>query len=918
MATEELLVTLGLNANEFDSTLKSVTKELKRAEQEFKTTEKALGSFENETDGLKSKMESLEKVLSAQKNVVNQYKAEIDKTSNVLKEQVSKQNELKQSIETTKSALEKSKNQFGENSAETQKLQKELSNLERQFDKSKTGIQKTVERLKDLESQSKQSELKTQGLEKEIQELQNELNNINTDTAQKELEELDETSGKIGGNFSKLGLAVGGGLLAVGTAVAGIGVMAVKSADELQGAMNKLQSSTGATAEEMNELTDVVKGVYGNNFGESFEEVADAVALVRQHLDGTGEDLQNVTELAMGFSRAFGYDVGESTRSAKAMMDQFGLSAEESFNLMAQGSQKGLDFSGELLDTINEYSVHFKQAGYSAEDMFNIMYAGAENGAFNLDKVGDAVKEMNLKLRDQSASDGLKALGYNAEDVAKKMNAGGEVAKETFNNILRDLANVNDKTLQNTIGTELMGTMFEDLGVNAVASLTAVSGEFDSTYNTMDAINQIQFNTFGEALDGMKRMLETNVLIPIGDLILPLLNDFANWFLTDGKMYLEMFGDVVNTVMPVVQEVFGTVFDSVITIFNAVTEMFFTNTGEMGSTWENLMSVLQAYWNDYGQPLFDTISTIVQVFVDLWVALMPTIADIFSTAIDVIKTVYDTVFKPVFDFIVVIVQDVAELFAQKMPMIAQIVQGAWQTIKLLWESVLKPVFSLIGSTIEYLLVFIQPLWKLFVNCVSIAFDGIAIVWNGVLRPVLNLIITVVGTVVSGVATAMATFKNVVSTAMSFVLTPIQKVIDAFRKIMDVGSSAVGWLSDKVNGIFGRSIDVEFGIGNAPNMDQLSNGVMTLDAMQYDAGIYTPTSPLSRQITGGLKQEQNQTTNLLNGILKAVSSNNTDQQSNGGIVLQITNFNNNRDIDIKTLMEEMEYYRRQKQFKGATV
>ena len=64
-------------------------------------------------------------------------------------------------------------------------------------------------------------------------------------------------------------------------------------------------------------------------------------------------------------------------------------------DLIAEGAQNGLDYSGELLDSISEYSVQFNKVGLGANDMFAIFQKGAESGAFNLDKVGDAVKEFS-------------------------------------------------------------------------------------------------------------------------------------------------------------------------------------------------------------------------------------------------------------------------------------------------------------------------------------------------------------------------------------------------------------------------------------------------------------------------------------------------------------------------------------------
>ena len=74
--------------------------------------------------------------------------------------------------------------------------------------------------------------------------------------------------------------------------------------------------------------------------------------------------LQSVTEDALALRDTFGFEVNESVRAAKMLMDQFGISSEEAYNLIAQGAQQGLDKNGDLLDSINEYSVHFKQKSY--------------------------------------------------------------------------------------------------------------------------------------------------------------------------------------------------------------------------------------------------------------------------------------------------------------------------------------------------------------------------------------------------------------------------------------------------------------------------------------------------------------------------------------------------------------------------
>ena len=58
--------------------------------------------------------------------------------------------------------------------------------------------------------------------------------------------------------------------------------------------------------------------------------------------------------------------------------------------MMIQGSQQGLDKNGDLLDSINEYAVHYQQLGYDVDDFFNSLANGTASGTFSVDKLGDA------------------------------------------------------------------------------------------------------------------------------------------------------------------------------------------------------------------------------------------------------------------------------------------------------------------------------------------------------------------------------------------------------------------------------------------------------------------------------------------------------------------------------------------------
>ncbi|ELK38882.1 minor tail protein, partial [Brevibacillus agri BAB-2500] len=127
----------------------------------------------------------------------------------------------------------------------------------------------------------------------------------------------------------------------------------------------------------------------------------------------------DTTRNALLLRDAFGFEINESVKGADTMMKQFGITSDQAFSLIAQGAQKGLDKSGDLLDTANEYSNQFKSLGFTATEMFDTLAAGSQNGAFNLDKVGDAVKEFNIRSKDGSKTtiQAFEMLGLNADKM---------------------------------------------------------------------------------------------------------------------------------------------------------------------------------------------------------------------------------------------------------------------------------------------------------------------------------------------------------------------------------------------------------------------------------------------------------------------------------------------------------------------
>lgn len=355
-----------------------------------------------------------------------------------------KQEVLKEQIENSKSALKK------------------LLDVQDQVEEQAKNGEISTEQYRAYQREVEKAKSKLETFAEQLAETEEKANAINLESARSEMSKTETSVGKVGDSFKNLEnksnktdlskvkkemddvkssadnlkSAVGDALKEAGAAATTVGgalTGTVISANSEEKALNSLQAQTGLTAEEMTKYKDVLEDVYKGNFGESQEEVANVLALIKQTTNETNPSkLKDMTENLFTLRDAYDYDFVETLRAVNMLMEQFGITGEDAFNLIAQGSQKGLNKNGDLLDTINEYSVHYKQLGYDANEFFNSLENGSKAGTFSIDKLGDAMKEFGIRSKDTASStqEGFALLGYgakaSAEDIQK---AKDEVAK---------------------------------------------------------------------------------------------------------------------------------------------------------------------------------------------------------------------------------------------------------------------------------------------------------------------------------------------------------------------------------------------------------------------------------------------------------------------------------------------------------
>lgn len=331
---------------------------------------------------------------------------------------------------------------------------------------------------------------------------------------------FDKFGDSVSSSFDKVGpkLKESGKVIGTGAAVATGAALSVGLASALntEAAQAKLKAQLGGTGPMAEELGGIAGRLYANAYGENLGEVNDAVMSVINSgalmEDATNEQIESMTAQAMSLSQAFGVDVNESMRAVGQMM-RTGLApdAQTAMDILVRGFQQGIDKSGDLLDTFNEYGTHFRKVGIDGQTAMGLISQAVKAGARDTDVAADAIKEFAIRAIDGSklTGEGFKALGLDAKHMADEIAAGGPRAAAAFDMTLDKLREMKDPVAQSAAAVALFGTQAEDLGAAlfAMDATTAVK-QLGDVAGAAERMDKVIGDTAQAKITGMTRQFE--------------------------------------------------------------------------------------------------------------------------------------------------------------------------------------------------------------------------------------------------------------------------------------------------------------------------------------------------------------------------------------------------------------------------
>lgn len=307
-------------------------------------------------------------------------------------------------------------------------------------------------------------------------------------------------------------------------AIGGLGIAFGKVASDFDASGTHIENALDLTKEQLELAKKTAKTLYIEGFGESLEDVTNAIVQVKQNMKGLNDvDLSYATKSAITLGKEFDTDLNEVTRAGNTLMQNYGLTAQQAFDMMAKGAKNGMNFSNEMFDNMSEYTINFKEAGFSAKEMFAILSNGAKKG-YNLDRLNDTLLEFKLQSEDSSKAytSAMKSMSKDTQQVFKDYENGKATVSDLYKAVIPDLEKMR-KTLPdkefNTIGKALFGTKWEDQGADVVLSMSTVNKKLEDAKGTMNDMSANAEQSFGQRFQGVIRSTAT-ALEPLGNTLL--------------------------------------------------------------------------------------------------------------------------------------------------------------------------------------------------------------------------------------------------------------------------------------------------------------------------------------------------------------------------------------------------------------
>ena len=494
---------------QMESQMKASGDEIGASEAKYKGLSQSVEKQQDVLQKLRQEQAEVNRSTEAGEATYQKYASQITTAERQLNSMIAQQAKAKQAYELQESGIAGLNKEIQQSIKETDAYVERLKaegREEEALKAQKEGLSRTLDKQSQLyEAQSRQLEKMVKSGDASSESISKQkiaLDKTATSIAKgkQSLEELDLGQSKIGknegateagGKFEKLTGAVGkttAGLTATvavaGTALAGVSKLVGAIYDQ-QGQVNALQAKTTGSYKESKEAISAINKLYAQGYGESVEDLTETYTKLKQ-MNPKAEvgELAEQTKLVTQYSKDSGADTEEVLKGAQNATKAWHMSYQDYFDNLFTLQKQGGDVGGEISDNMAEYSQVLGQMGLSAKDSFSMIANGIKSGAYNGDKLLDFTKEFSISLNDGRMDKSISEFSKKSQDMFQGYKDGKVTAGDMFKQITGEMGKMTDKQKEATLASNLWSALGEDNSLKVLGSLGKTNKAFDDTAGT--------------------------------------------------------------------------------------------------------------------------------------------------------------------------------------------------------------------------------------------------------------------------------------------------------------------------------------------------------------------------------------------------------------------------------------------------
>lgn len=517
-----------VDVTQFTAAMQEAKSALKSTNDEFKLTSSTMDKWSNNTSGLEAKLKQLGGQIEAETRILDVYKQAWEEAKKQFGETSPEAERLAQKVQDQQVKINKAEVQVGKYTEKLNKLQSEQKESETAMGQLNDTIDEQQKHLDSLKDEYANAVLMYGKNSKEAKELANEIKSLSGELkdnkktmndADKAADELDQSMDDLDGSARSAGdgFTVFKGALAnlvsqgISKVVQGVKDLAretFEAGSNFEAGMSKVQAISGASAEDMQKLTDKAKEMgsitkfsatesasafeYMAMAGWKTEDMVNGIAGIMNLAAASGADLATTSDIVTDALTAMGYSAGDAGRLADVM-------AAASSNANTNVEMMGATF---------QYAAPIVGAlGYNMEDTA-VAIGLMANAGIKGEKAGTALRSILTRLSapPKEAATAMEALGISLTDSQGNMKDMSEVIDD-----LRKAFSELEETEQTQYAKQLAG---QEAMSGLLAIVRAAPEDYDKltkAVETSTGAAERMANTMNDNVSGQITLLKSKI-----------------------------------------------------------------------------------------------------------------------------------------------------------------------------------------------------------------------------------------------------------------------------------------------------------------------------------------------------------------------------------------------------------------------